>query len=58
MLKHLYTSILITFIGIVSINAQSGAIRITLKDKSNNETIPFANVVVYQNGVQVGVGTT
>lgn len=36
----------------------SGAIKVTLKDKANNEVIPFANVVVYQNGVQVGVGTT
>lgn len=36
----------------------SGAIKVTLKDKANNEAIPFANVVVYQNGVQVGVGTT
>lgn len=36
----------------------TGAIKVLLKDKSNNEAIPFANVVVYQNGVQVGVGTT
>ena len=36
----------------------SGSIKVTLKDKGNNEAIPFANVVAYQNGVQVGVGTT
>lgn len=36
----------------------TGAIKVTLKDKGNNEAIPFANVVAYQNGVQVGVGTT
>ncbi len=36
----------------------SGGIKVTLKDKGNNEAIPFANVVAYQNGVQVGVGTT
>lgn len=44
----------------VSAYAQNttGAIKVTLKDKGNNEVIPFANVVVYQNGVQVGVGTT
>jgi hypothetical protein len=36
----------------------SGGIKVTLKDKSNNEAIPFANVVAYQGGVQVGVGTT
>lgn len=60
MLKYLYTSVLITFLGILSVNAQNdnGAIKVTLKDKQSNETIPFANVVVYQNGVQVGVGTT
>lgn len=60
MLRRLFTSVLIAFVGVVTLNAQNenGAIRITLKDKGNNETIPFANVVVYQNGVQVGVGTT
>ena len=36
----------------------TGAIKILLKDKGNNEAIPFANVVAYQGGVQVGVGTT
>lgn len=36
----------------------TGAIKVLLKDKGNNEAIPFANVVVYQGGVQVGVGTT
>lgn len=36
----------------------TGAIKVLLKDKGNNEAIPFANIVVYQGGVQVGVGTT
>ncbi len=36
----------------------TGAIKVLLKDKGNNEAIPFANVVAYQGGVQVGVGTT
>src|SRR5687768_6168880 len=36
----------------------TGGIKITLKDKNNNEAIPFANVVAYQGGVQVGVATT
>lgn len=36
----------------------TGAIKVTLKDKGNNEAIPFANVVAYQGGVQVGVATT
>ncbi|MCX8079903.1 MAG: TonB-dependent receptor [Bacteroidia bacterium] len=35
-----------------------GAIRIKMIDKSTKEAISFANVVVYRDGVQVGVGTT
>lgn len=60
MLRKIYFS-LVTFLllgtAAVAQNA-SGSIKVTLKDKANGETIPFANVVVYQNGVQVGVGTT
>ncbi len=37
---------------------QNGAIKVTLVDKSTKETIPFANVVAYQGGVQVAVATT
>ncbi len=37
---------------------KTGAIKVLLKDKGNNEAIPFANVVATQGGVQVGVGTT
>ncbi len=44
--------------GITAIAQNNSGIKVTLKDKSNNEAIPFANVVIYQNGVQVGVGTT
>lgn len=58
----MFRKIYLLAIGIVlcgfSAIAQTGAIKVTLKDKANNEAIPFANVVVYQNGVQVGVGTT
>src|SRR5688572_17556295 len=36
----------------------NGAIKVTLKDKTTGETIPFANVVAYKEGVQVGVATT
>lgn len=41
-------------------NAQTGngAIKIVLQDKSTKEAIPFANVVAYKDGVQVGVATT
>lgn len=34
------------------------AIKVTLKDKANKETIPFANIIVEMGGIQVGVGTT
>src|ERR1043165_4134662 len=37
---------------------QNGAIKVTLTDKATKETIPFANIVCYQGGVQVAVGTT
>jgi hypothetical protein len=36
----------------------NGGIKITLQDKATKEAIPFANVVAYQDGVQVGVATT
>src|ERR1041384_335965 len=36
----------------------NGAIKITLQDKTTKESIPFANVVAYKDGVQVGVSTT
>ena len=60
MLRNLYFSIVaFLFIG-ASAFAQNtnGAIKVQLIDKTTNEAIPFANVVAYQNGVQVGVGTT
>ncbi len=34
------------------------AVKVKLTDKSNKETIPFANVVVEMGGIQVGVATT
>lgn len=60
MLKKIYLSLVGLIICGLSAVAQNntGAIKVVLKDKGNNETIPFANVVAYQNGVQVGVGTT
>ncbi|MHB8261107.1 MAG: carboxypeptidase regulatory-like domain-containing protein [Bacteroidia bacterium] len=48
------------FLGFLA-NAQSngGTIKVTLVDKKNpKETIPFANIVVYQGKTQVAVGTT
>lgn len=60
MLRKIYFSIITLLLAGASIIAQNngGAIKVLLKDKSNGETIPFANVVAYQGGVQVGVGTT
>lgn len=60
----MFKKIYLSFIGLVICGLtavaqnNTGAIKVVLKDKGNNETIPFANVVAYQNGVQVGVGTT
>ncbi|MCF8424515.1 MAG: carboxypeptidase regulatory-like domain-containing protein [Bacteroidia bacterium] len=60
MLRKIYLSIVTLLLVGTSVNAQNGggAIKVLLKDKTNGETIPFANVVAYQGGVQVGVGTT
>src|ERR1700739_3895368 len=48
------------FLGFFSLNAQNngGAIKVTLSDKANKETIPFANIVVYNGKTQVAVATT
>src|SRR5688572_26191311 len=57
MLKKLLT--LITLVSATTLTfAQTGAIKVKLLDKTNNETIPFANVIVELNGVQAGAGTT
>ena len=60
MLRKIYFSIVTLLLAGASVIAQNGggAIKVLLKDKTNGETIPFANVVAYQGGVQVGVGTT
>jgi hypothetical protein len=59
MLRKIYFSIITLLLAGASAFAQNnGAIKVLLKDKTNGETIPFANVVAYQGGVQVGVGTT
>ena len=60
MLRKIYFSIVTLLLAGSFAVAQntSGGIKVLLKDKSNGESIPFANVVAYQNGVQVGVGTT
>ena len=47
------------FVGL-GLNAQNngGSIKVTLTDKANKETIPFANVVVFLGKTQVAVATT
>jgi len=60
MLRKIYFSLVTLLVTGTSLIAQNsgGAIKVLLKDKTNGETIPFANVVAYQGGVQVGVATT
>ncbi len=60
MLRNFYFSIVaFLFLGAAAVAQNTnGAIKVQLKDKTTGEGIPFANVVAYQNGVQVGVGTT
>jgi len=58
MLRKLFTSLsIIASVGLMQAQNES-AIKVTLTDKANKETIPFANVVVEMGGIQVGVGTT
>ncbi|HSH65181.1 MAG TPA: carboxypeptidase regulatory-like domain-containing protein, partial [Bacteroidia bacterium] len=59
MIKQLLTTFLIIFASVGFIHAQNdAAIKIKLTDKSNKETIPFANVIVETGGIQTGAGTT
>ena len=60
MLRKIYFSVVTLLLASASLLAQNngGVIKVLLKDKTNGESIPFANVVAYQGGVQVGVGTT
>ncbi|WP_317899968.1 TonB-dependent receptor [Aurantibacillus circumpalustris] len=59
-MKKIYLAVVLVIFASLSALAQNdnGAIKITLKDKSTGEAIPFANVVAYKDGVQVGVATT
>ncbi len=59
-MKKIYFALLtVIFFGLQAVaQNDNGAIRITLKDNVTNETIPFANVVAFKDGVQVGVATT
>lgn len=60
MIKKIYftlTVLVLTGFSLVGQDA-NGAIKVTLTDKATKETIPFANIVAYQGGVQIAVGTT
>ena len=59
-MKKVYLFLVVLVLLGFGLSAQNngGAIKITLTDKKNKESIPFANVVVYNKKVQVAVGTT
>ena len=58
MIKKIYLAlVLVVFTGLAAW-AQDGAIKVILQDKATKEAIPFANVVAYRDGVQIGVATT
>ncbi|MBA2611696.1 MAG: TonB-dependent receptor plug domain-containing protein [Bacteroidetes bacterium] len=59
MIKKIYLAVvLVVFTGLAALAQGNGAIKIVLQDKATKEAIPFANVVAYKDGVQVGVATT
>ena len=59
-MKKIYLVLFVVVLASIGLKAQNGngAIKITLQDKATKEAIPFANVVAYKDGVQVGVSTT
>jgi hypothetical protein len=59
-MKKIYLAVVMVLFISLSALAQNdnGAIKIVMKDKNTGEAIPFANVVAYKEGVQVGVATT
>src|ERR1041385_2687356 len=59
MLRKLLSTLTVVVASATFAFAQNeGSLKVTLFDKANNETIPFANVVVEMGGIQAGVGTT
>jgi len=59
-MKKIYFALLsVLFIGLSAVaQNDGGSIKIVLQDKGTKEAIPFANVVAFRDGVQVGVATT
>lgn len=60
MIRKIYLAVVLAVFSSLAALAQTGngAIKIVLQDKATKEAIPFANVVAYKDGVQVGVATT
>src|SRR5688572_765069 len=59
-MKKIYLAVVLFVLTSLSAFAQNdgGSIKVVLVDKATKEPIPFANVVAYKDGVQVGVSTT
>ncbi|MCC6370915.1 MAG: carboxypeptidase regulatory-like domain-containing protein [Bacteroidia bacterium] len=59
-MKKIYLAVVWIVLMSQSILAQNdnGGIKVKLEDKTTKEAIPFANIVAYKDGVQVGVATT
>jgi hypothetical protein len=59
-MKKIYLAVFLAVFAGFNVFGQNdnGAIKIVLQDKTTKEAIPFANVVAYKDGVQVGVATT
>jgi hypothetical protein len=58
-MKKIYLATLLLLIGLSATSQTgNGAIKIILRDETTKEALPFANVVAYRDGVQVGVTTT
>ncbi len=59
-MKKIYLALIAVLFAGTQLFSQSdnGEIKVILKDNNTQETIPFANVVAYKDGVQVGVATT
>ena len=58
MLRKLHLTISISLFAFTVSFAQSGALKVTLKDSKSGETIPFAAIVVEVGGSQVASGQT
>src|SRR6476659_1543483 len=59
-MKKIYLAVVLFVLTSLSALAQNdgGAIKVIVQDKATKEPIPFASVVAFKDGVQVGVSTT